>query len=253
MWNRGYILNGRHTNAECVERTNGRFAAWAWTPDADFDTLQTVFEGDLASDVSSNLSSKRGGLTGTLETLSARGRCSNSIALTVSDRDNGVVEGGVNVGDAFRHDLSDLLTSTLTSSLLGIITSHNYPLLLKRHTGLAWALTGASVSTGALATAWEAAAVTHATIRTEVDQTLDRQLDFTTEVTFDRELGNTVTNEFEFGVSEILDLLRMFNAARIENSASTSTADAIDGGETDFSMLLRRNINTGDTSHFLPL
>ena len=66
----------------------------------------------------------------------------------------------------------------------------------------------------------------HATVRAEVDQALDRQLDFTTEVAFDRELRNSVANAFEFGVGEILDLLGIGDAALFENQASTGTADA---------------------------
>ena len=91
--------------------------------------------------------------------------------------------------------------------------------------------------------------MTHATIGAEVDQTLDRELDLTTEIAFNGELGNGITDAFEFSVVEVLDLLRAGNAASIENLAGTRTTNAINGSETDLSMLLRRNIDTGDTSH----
>ena len=89
----------------------------------------------------------------------------------------------------------------------------------------------------------------HATVRAEVDQTLDRQLDFTTEVAFDRELRNGVADAFEFSVGEILHLLGIGDFARIENHAGARAADAVNGGQADFGVLLRRNVDTGDTSH----
>ena len=169
-------------------------------------------------------------------------------------RDDRVVEGGVNVGDAFRHNLSDLLTSTLRSSLLRIIASHTCPLLLlERHTDLTRAFAGASIRTSALTAAGKTLAVTHTTISAKVDQSLDRELNFATEVAFNRKLADLIADLFKISVSEILDLLGKFDAAIRQNFTSARTADAINGSETDFGMLLRRNINTGDTSHFLPL
>ena len=93
MRDRRHILNRRHTNAERIESANRGFAAGTGAPNADFDVLKTVFKSSLASDVRSNLSSERGGLTGTLEALSAGGRRRNGVALAVSDRDDRVVEG----------------------------------------------------------------------------------------------------------------------------------------------------------------
>ena len=153
------------------------------------------------------------------------------------------------MGDAFRHNLSDLLTSTL-SSLLRIIASHTCPLLLlERHTDLTRAFAGASIRTSALTAAGKTLAVTHTTISAKVDQSLDRELNFATEVAFNRKLADLIADLFKISVSEILDLLGKFNAAIRKNFTSARTADAINGSETDFGMLLRRNINTGDTSH----
>ena len=96
-------------------------------------------------------------------------------------------------------------------------------------------------------------AVTEAAIRAQVNQTLDRELNFTTQVTFNGELTDGVADLFKFRVVQILDLLGMFNAAGVQNLHSTGTTDAVDGSQTDHAMLIRRNINTGDTSHlYLP-
>ena len=90
--------------------------------------------------------------------------------------------------------------------------------------------------------------MTHAAISAEVDQALDRELNFTTKIAFDGELRDRITNAFEFSIGKVLNLLRAGDAALFKNQAAARTADAIDGGETDFGVLLRRNINTGDTS-----
>ena len=119
--------------------------------------------------------------------------------------------------------------------------------------GLTRAFTGASIRTSTLTAAGKTLAVTHTTIGAKVDQTLDRELNFATEVAFNRKLANLFADLFEISVGQILDLLGKFDAAIRQNFTSARTADAIDGSETDFGMLLRRNVNTGDTSHFLPL
>jgi hypothetical protein len=93
--------------------------------------------------------------------------------------------------------------------------------------------------------------MTHSTIGTKVDQTLDGELDFTAQVTFDGVLGHGVAELLELSVVQVLDLLGFNDAARGEDLLGAGAADAIDGGQTDHDMLLRRNINTGDTSHCL--
>ena len=76
--------------------------------------------------------------------------------------------------------------------------------------------------------------MTHAAIGAEVDQALDRELNFTTKIAFDGELRNRITNAFEFSIGKVLNLLRAGDAALFKNQAAARTADAIDGGETDF-------------------
>ena len=97
---RGHILNGSDADAKRVERTHRRFAARTRAPNANFDVLQTMFDRDLAGDVRGYLSSKRSRLARALEALRTRRRGRNSVALTVGDGNNRVVERRVNVGDA---------------------------------------------------------------------------------------------------------------------------------------------------------
>ena len=84
-----------------------------------------MFDRDLAGDVRSYLSSKRSRLARALEALRTRRRGRNSVALTVGDGNNRVVERRVNVGDALGHNLADLLTAAGGSVLR--IASHGLP------------------------------------------------------------------------------------------------------------------------------
>src|SRR5690606_31709330 len=67
--------------------------------------------------------------------------------------------------------------------------------------------TGAGVGTRTLAAYRQATLVAHAPISSQIDQALDRQLYFTTQITFDREHANVFADTLEFGVGQILDLL----------------------------------------------
>ena len=92
MRDRRDVLDGGNADAERIERTHRRFAAGTRAPNANFDVLQTMFEGDLAGLVGSDLSGERGRLTRALEALSTGGRRSDGVALAVGNRDDGVVE-----------------------------------------------------------------------------------------------------------------------------------------------------------------
>jgi hypothetical protein len=54
-------------------------------------------------------------------------------------------------------------------------------------------------------------------------------------------------------VGQILDFLGISNAACFADLASAGATDPEDGGEANFRMLLRRNIDASDTCHFRPL
>src|SRR5690606_23494654 len=53
----------------------------------------------------------------------------------------------------------------------------------------------------------------------------------------------------EFCVGQIFDLLGVFNACTFAKFASARTANTVNGGESDFSVLMRRDVNASNTSH----
>src|SRR5690606_32119543 len=87
------------------------------------------------------------------------------------------------------------------------------------------ALAGACVGTGALTAHRQTALVAEAPIRSQIDQTLDRQLYFTTQITFDREHTNVFADTLEFSVRQIFYFLCVFNTGGFANFASTRATD----------------------------
>jgi hypothetical protein len=73
-------------------------------------------------------------------------------------------------------------------------------LFLQSCSGLARTLAGAGVGPGALAAHGQATAVAETTVATDVHQALDVHRGFTTQVTFDGEQGDLLTNFFQIAI-----------------------------------------------------
>ncbi len=91
--------------------------------------------------------------------------------------------------------------------------------------------------------------MTHAAVAAEVHQALDVHRDFTTQVAFDNEAADFVTQLFHVGLGQILDLPRAHDAGSVANLLSTRTADPIDGGQRDLGMLVIGNVYPSNTGH----
>src|SRR5450830_781358 len=104
-----HVLDLGDLRALVVQRAHSRFTAWAWALDTHFQVFHAAFDRDFTSSFSSNLRCERGRFTRTLEASTTRGRPRQSIALTVGDGDDGIVEGSVNVCNTFCNVLLDLL------------------------------------------------------------------------------------------------------------------------------------------------
>jgi hypothetical protein len=95
--------------------------------------------------------------------------------------------------------------------------------------------------------------MTESTVATNVHQTLDVHGGFATQVTFNGEQSDLIANFFQISVGQILDLLGISDATSFADLASAGATDSVDGGQADFGMLMRRNIDASDTCHFRPL
>src|SRR5262245_9165238 len=112
MRDRGYVGDAGDLVTAGIQRTNSRFTTRARALDVYVEVLQAVFQSSLAGTLGRYLGSERGALTRAAETGTTRGRPGQSVALTVGDGHDGVVEGRMDVGDPINHRLFDFLTRT---------------------------------------------------------------------------------------------------------------------------------------------
>jgi hypothetical protein len=91
--------------------------------------------------------------------------------------------------------------------------------------------------------------MTDPAVAAQVHQTLDVDGHFAAQITFDRHPTDLVPDLFQVAIGEILDLLGEGHSNRRTDFLRSGTADPINGGQTDFGVLVLRNVDTGDTCH----
>ena len=95
--------------------------------------------------------------------------------------------------------------------------------------------------------------MTETAVAADVHQALDVHRGFAAQVAFQRELGQGVTDLFQIAVGQFLDLLGVLDTAGFADQAGAGAADAIDRRQADLSVLVRRNVDTSNTCHVIPL
>ena len=90
-------------------------------------------------------------------------------------------------------------------------------------------------------------------VAAQVHQTLDVDRHLAAQITFDREATDLVTQALEVGVGQILDLPVERHTTVHADFLCGGAADAIDRRQTDLCVLVRRNVDTSDACHGLPL
>ena len=103
MRDRRDICDAGDLETATVEGADSRFATRAGTAHADLDVLQTMLLSGNASLLGSHLGCKGRALARTAETATAGSRPRQGVALTIGDRDDGVVERRVHVRNAIEH------------------------------------------------------------------------------------------------------------------------------------------------------
>src|SRR5690606_26516516 len=220
---------------------DGGLTARARSLDADFKRLHTVIERNLAGLFGGNLGCERGGLARAAETRAARSRPRQGVALAVGDRDDGVVERSVDMGDAVGDDALDLLLR------FGCRLGHGGGSLFPD--GPARTLAGAGIGPGALAAKRKAATVTKAAVAGQVHQTLDGHADFTAEVALYRELADFGAQALDVRLRKVADLRGRIHACGIADLLRTGTANAVDALQPNPDVFLGRQVDTCNTRH----
>jgi hypothetical protein len=91
--------------------------------------------------------------------------------------------------------------------------------------------------------------MTEAAVATDVHQALDVHRGLAAQIALDGVQPDLVADLLEIGVGQIFDFFAVGNATGLANFASAAATNAEDGRQADFGMLMRRNIDTSDTSH----
>src|SRR5687768_4051758 len=94
---RGHVRDTRDLQPAAVQGADRRFTARTGAAHTHFDVLHAMFLRSLASLLGGNLGSKRRGLAGAAEAAATRRRPRQGVPLPIGDRDDRVVERGVNV------------------------------------------------------------------------------------------------------------------------------------------------------------
>jgi hypothetical protein len=91
------------------------------------------------------------------------------------------------------------------------------------------------------------------TVATNVHQTLDVHGGFAAQITLDGEKSDLLTQFLEIGVAQIFDFLGIGDTAGFANFACAGATDSENRCQSDLRVLIRRDVDTCDTCHMLPL
>src|SRR5690606_30674310 len=112
MRNRRDVVDAGDLVTTGIQGAHRGFTTWTRALDPYFQVFQTVVFGRVTRVLSRYLGCERGALARAAETSTARGRPGQYIALTIGDRDDGVVEGRMNVRNTVRYRPGNFLTAS---------------------------------------------------------------------------------------------------------------------------------------------
>ena len=101
MWNWRHVSNHRNLHPKRIERPNRRFASWSRAFNTDLQILDAIFNSYFSSSLSSYLCCKWCTFARTFKSCPSRSCPCQSIALTVSNRNNRIIKRCVNMSNAF--------------------------------------------------------------------------------------------------------------------------------------------------------
>src|SRR6476659_6659162 len=179
------VLDAEDLDAGVLDRPDRGLATGARALHHDVDPAHTVLHGPARRGLGRELRHERRALAGALEADVAGRRPRQHVALLVRDRDDRVVERGLDVRDAVR-DVLAFTPSRTPSSCLGLC--HLLASLLLAGDRLLRTLARARVRARPLTAHGQTATVADPAVRADLDLALDVTLDLAAEVTLDLEV-----------------------------------------------------------------
>src|SRR3954452_13765290 len=249
---RSDVLDARDLEARGLQRADRGLAARARALHEDLDLLHALLDALAGGSVSGDLRGERRRLARALEAGAAGGLPRDDVALAVGERDDRVVEAGLDVRLADRNVLANLAAAALgaTGSWRHLLLRR---LLLAGYGHPLRSLPRARVGLGVLAAHGQPAAVAHATVGPDLHQALDVLGALAAQIAFDREVVVDRVSELRHLVlGEITDIGVRRDAELREQLVGGRTTHSVDVGESDLDALVERDVDPGDTSHLPP-
>jgi hypothetical protein len=248
----GYRCNIRDTgNLETciVQSPDRRFSTGPRTFDVYIQILDTIILDHLTDTIRRYLSCEGRAFARTTKTRSTRSRPCQCVTLTVRDRYDGVVEGGMNMRNSITDTLLDLFLGTATRFCHFLFLQKRY---IKSRLALdRTARTFASPGIGAcpLATQWQATPMPDTSVAAEIHQAFDVHGNFPPKITFNGILGHGRANGIDLFFTQLKDLFMGFDAGFSTNVGSAGTSDTINRCQCDHRVLTIRDVDSCYTSH----
>ena len=243
MGDGGDVLDAGHLDAGGGQGPDGRLTAGAGASHQHVDPAHTVLHGPLGALLGRQLGGEGGGFPRSLEPHVA-GRCpGQNVPLRIGDRDDGVVEGALDVGDAERDVLALPLAGPAGGGGLGGL-GHLLANLLLSGDRLLRSLAGACVGMGALAVDRQALAVPDALVAPDLHLALDVLGHVSAQVPLHLEVGvDVVAEPGHLFVGQITDPGVGAGPGHRADLLGRGPADAEDVGEGDLQPLLAGDVD----------
>src|SRR5262245_8406258 len=248
---RGDVLDGLHVQASGLQGGDGGFPAGAGALDLDLDLLDAELGGLLGAGLGGALGGERGALAAALEADGAGAGVAERVAVGVGDRDDGVVERRLDVGDAPADVAPGLAflalghSSVVVSTLLLLLDA------LLAGDCLARALAGAGVGAGALAADRQTAAVAQAAVALDVPQPGDVLGHLPPQRAFHQVVAavEQVDDAADLLVAQLLGLALRIDPGLLAQLQGQRRADAVEVAQGDVRRLVIGDVHTQDTRH----
>ena len=249
---RSIIFDREHLEAKGRKGANRGLTSGAGAFDLDVKLTEALIIGGLASGFSGDLGRERGAFFGPFVTKGASRGPGDNVALGIGDGDDGIVESGMDVRDAFDEGAFDLLLAggrgfgfcSCHDSLTSLASSF---LLVRDGLPLTFARTG--VGAGALATARKSAFVADAAIAADFGEALDVKRNFTAKVAFGAVFGDFITKSGQLLIGEVFGADVDIDASILADFLCGRVSNTIDVGKGNDDPFLIRDINPSNTCH----